>query len=573
MSSEPADIFAASERYRRELEAGDDAAVARILRAYRAAWDRIQADLKALEVERRKPRSATYRRAVQERLQALRSQIGEQLRQLAGRAASETRKLQDAGVRKAGDHAEQLTLFSVPESDRPTVKANWNRLPVGAFRAQVGFLGDGSPLLETMERVASGAAARAGELLSTAVALGWNPRKTARELGREVDAAPSRLCLIARTESIRSYREASHQQYRANSVERGGVLTGWLWSASLSPRSCAACLAMHGTEHPVSERLQDHPNGRCAMIPLTRSNRERMVAATAGKADEFAAGLSDLKLAQVLGSGAAAQAFRAGQVKLADFAGVRDSPKWGRSIHRKSLRAALRDRIRGVADGLTDPGGGGGGADLADEEIVRRVTADLTRLRDALHDLTPLRSRWNGIVRVDPTIGTRANALFLEDGTIVVIPRLIYRKTRWRTLIHELIHSLGVPVSKADYEKEKGWEEGFVEVVQRRLRPAVMARLGDAYDEAFIAALEPTWAFQSYVDAAEAILAATGEDPLAVCYDVLQQPVAARPAYLIRRFRTQAMVISKQSAALRFTILGGNMSQEMIDLWEEEESQ
>ena len=36
-------------------------------------------------------------------------------------------------------------------------------------------------------------------------------------------------------------------------------------------RVCCSCLALHGTEFPLDETLDDHPNGRCAMIPVTPS--------------------------------------------------------------------------------------------------------------------------------------------------------------------------------------------------------------------------------------------------------------------------------------------------------------
>jgi|GEM_PF-750266 len=221
---------------------------------------------------------------------------------------------------------------------------------------------------------------------------------------------------------------------------------------------------------------------------------------------------------------------------------------------------------------LTDSGGVVVSSNMSDEEIVVRITQDLKSIRDALHELTPLQSRWNGSVRLDTSIEKNANALFQSDGTIVVAPRLIYRKARWRTLIHEMIHSLGVPVSLEDYNEEKGWEEGFVEYAQRQLRPMVMARLGVLYDEEFIQQLEPTWLLQPYVEAVETIVAAIGENGLEICWEILQQPLKKRAAFLILKHRAQARILSKQSADLRTKILSGTMSKEDQRLWNEEEA-
>ncbi|MCL5957851.1 MAG: phage head morphogenesis protein [Chloroflexi bacterium] len=79
-----------------------------------------------------------------------------------------------------------------------------------------------------------------------------------------------RALTIARTEMLRSYREASRQTYLANS----DVVNGWIWHAVLSTRTCAACWAMNGTLHKLNERLDDHVRGRCAMMPVTRTWQE-----------------------------------------------------------------------------------------------------------------------------------------------------------------------------------------------------------------------------------------------------------------------------------------------------------
>lgn len=42
---------------------------------------------------------------------------------------------------------------------------------------------------------------------------------------------------------------------------------------------------------------------------------------------------------------------------------------------------------------------------------------------------------------------------------------------RWRTLLHEVLHSVSAGMTEQDYRRFRGWEEGVVEWLQRRWRP------------------------------------------------------------------------------------------------------
>ena len=111
--------------------------------------------------------------------------------------------------------------------------------------------------------------------LIRAIALGLNPRDAAAlmlaRVGEGFAGGLARAVVIARTEVIDAYRSASAAQDR----ESTDVLTGWQWVASLSPRTCESCWAMHGTTHPLSDPGPlDHQQGRCARVPVSKSWRE-----------------------------------------------------------------------------------------------------------------------------------------------------------------------------------------------------------------------------------------------------------------------------------------------------------
>jgi SPP1 gp7 family putative phage head morphogenesis protein len=120
-----------------------------------------------------------------------------------------------------------------------------------------------SPALrQILASLASDAAQGMADALVRGVLSGQNPRQIARLVAAQSRVALRRALTIARTETLRAYRETSRRAYRESGV------TEWIWYAHLGPRTCAVCIAMHGTRYPVTESLRSHPNCRCAMLPV-----------------------------------------------------------------------------------------------------------------------------------------------------------------------------------------------------------------------------------------------------------------------------------------------------------------
>lgn len=117
----------------------------------------------------------------------------------------------------------------------------------------------------------AGQAAIRRELLR-ALPVGDNPRVTARRIVTRTEdtfnGGLTRALTIARTETLDAHRAASREADRA----RADVLQGWQWVASLGPRTCPACIGMHGSVHDLeTPGPQGHPNCRCSRVPATKS--------------------------------------------------------------------------------------------------------------------------------------------------------------------------------------------------------------------------------------------------------------------------------------------------------------
>ena len=108
--------------------------------------------------------------------------------------------------------------------------------------------------------------------LLRSIAVGDNPRVAARRALRGIEGqwngGLTRAMVIARTEQIDAHRAAAKVVQDANA----DVLAGWTWVAHLGPRTCKACVAMHGTEWPLdTPGPQGHQQCRCSRVPRAKT--------------------------------------------------------------------------------------------------------------------------------------------------------------------------------------------------------------------------------------------------------------------------------------------------------------
>lgn len=208
----------------------------------------------------------------------------------------------------------------------------------------VGATRPGSPLADLFRGFGEEAADKASKALITGVSLGWNPRRIAPQVEQALGISRARALTIARTEALRAYRSANLETFRANA----DVVAQWRWTCDLSRRTCAACLAMDGTLHDVSEDLESHVQCRCTPVPVTKSWDEIL-----GPLGIDSSGIEETSIDIQSGTdwldeqdestqravlGNKYDGWSNGDFTLKDIVGHTSDPDWGHSIYEKSLK-------------------------------------------------------------------------------------------------------------------------------------------------------------------------------------------------------------------------------------------
>jgi SPP1 gp7 family putative phage head morphogenesis protein len=136
---------------------------------------------------------------------------------------------------------------------------------------------------------------------------------------------------LVRTSLLYAYREATRLNYAANGV------TQWQWLAQLDDRVCMSCVVMHGTVHSIDEGLNDHHNGRCAMIPVVDGNL--LVEENAGQSWFNKLGQTQQKA--MMGKGRY-EAWKAGNFELPEISTFYDDSVYGQMRRETSLKELMK---------------------------------------------------------------------------------------------------------------------------------------------------------------------------------------------------------------------------------------
>jgi hypothetical protein len=110
-----------------------------------------------------------------------------------------------------------------------------------------------------------------------------------------------------------------------------------------------ACIAMHGTFHTNDETLNDHHNGRCAMVPVTKTWAELGIPGIPDTNPQVQTGrdwfdnLTAAQQQQFMPSQAMWSAWQSGAIGWDDVVGFHDDAVYGSMLQLPSLKAILGD--------------------------------------------------------------------------------------------------------------------------------------------------------------------------------------------------------------------------------------
>ena len=280
----------------------------------------------------------------QRRLESIKKLITDQIDHYGTLAQMTTGQLLHESAQLGQQAGMDLLDASVP----PGVNFSFGVPSPKAIANITGATQAGSPLADLFRGFGSEAADKASKALISGVTLGQNPRQTARAVQDALGISRNRALVISRSESNRAYRLANLETYRAND----DVCEGWIWICSLQPKSCAACVAMHGTRHSLDEELNEHPCGGCVPMPQTKSWDDIL-----GPLGIDSSGIRDTRPEIQSGSdwlddqseetqrailGNKYDGWSNGDFSLKDIVGRNHDADWGSSIYEKSLKQLVK---------------------------------------------------------------------------------------------------------------------------------------------------------------------------------------------------------------------------------------
>ena len=329
-------IFQVQKHHKAKLLSNDTDTARRLAESWAARVKEIERELQTLMAEiidarrRGEPIRASWILR-QRRYQSLLTQIDYEIKRWCGNVSADVKRAQETALRAAVVDAKELIAIGRNGApDAAGVFGSFNALSVDAMEAQAGFLADGSPLTDLFSEIHVAGLQSAKDALLSAIVAGLSPTQTAGKLRDALGVPLTRGLRIARTETLRSYREASIATYADDGIEQ------WQWVASHSMRTCPMCLAMSGRLFPVTTPFGSHPNCRCTPVSYFVDLADDFVTGEDWLHDQD----SETQL-EILGA-TLSDLFQRGDLKLAQLVGEHESAKWGTTRYTKSVGAVLK---------------------------------------------------------------------------------------------------------------------------------------------------------------------------------------------------------------------------------------
>jgi SPP1 gp7 family putative phage head morphogenesis protein len=194
------------------------------------------------------------------RLSELLDQVTAEINAASARLAGLTESAQSSAIDVAGTEAAKY----------PQLKSGLVTFDAPATRAIVGLAGNGQPLAVHFAKIAAPARQAMFDALFFGVAAGTPNQAIAREVKDAIGGTSAAAMTIVRTETNRSYREATREFYTS-----APSVIGWRWLAALDLNTCPICWGLHGRIFKTNTKFGTHPNCRCTMVPVFKGDAKQ----------------------------------------------------------------------------------------------------------------------------------------------------------------------------------------------------------------------------------------------------------------------------------------------------------
>ena len=342
-----AEAIAATERFRARLLALDAQAATELSEAYQSIWLSIEAEVEAIAGVGEAAQVARKTPSIDElqRLRALQAQVLQEVSRYADAAGTRITQGQARAVDLARAASRTIADAALPLGIDSSILAragiSWHVLPREAFELFVGISGDGAPLGDLLSTLGPEAAQGVREGIAEGIAMGRGPRATAAIVRNRFGLPLTRALTVSRTEMQRAYREATRLDYEANTH----IVQGYERHSAQDERVCMACIALDGLRYETAVPLDEHVNGRCAIVPVVIGYRDLGLdipdeARPTDSARTWFGGQPPAVQRRMMGPGKFA-AWNEGAFALEDMAKIVPSPTWGPS----AVEASLKDLV------------------------------------------------------------------------------------------------------------------------------------------------------------------------------------------------------------------------------------
>jgi SPP1 gp7 family putative phage head morphogenesis protein len=309
------------QNWRADLLRGDEAMQQEMARRWLGLEQALQAQVDALALELQGGGRVTLGQLGRSRrYQQLMRQVDDELARYGRFAEDRIAARQRALLSAAITHSQAAVAAVATDAE---ILLQFNRLPVAAVENMIGLTGAGTPVGDILADASQVGPEALRQVLVDGIALGRNPLETARRALREGLARSfTRMATIARTETLRVYRETTQESYR-----RSHVVAGYRRLAAKDERTCLGCLMADGQFHTLDEPFDAHPNDRCTLVPVL--NRGAPVDYETGP--EWFVRQPESVQRRMLGTGRW-ELFQRGDLSLGDLVTRRRDDTWGGAL-------------------------------------------------------------------------------------------------------------------------------------------------------------------------------------------------------------------------------------------------